>query len=186
MLKDLIKVANRLDSLGHRNEADFLDRLINKLAQEVSSLPISDNILSEELNYVVPVKSQDWNWIMPGSWKLSKENYESSYEQEESLSGIKSGASMAATKIKRLSDELGGDFKASAKRFLELAKESLADYIEFVSNTNDGKRFVEAARRKGGEHLREFTKACDELIDSDRISSKYEVAKDSSSDASPY
>ena len=34
MLKDLIKMAGRLDALGLRKEADFADRLIRKVAQE--------------------------------------------------------------------------------------------------------------------------------------------------------
>lgn len=34
MLKDLVKVANRLDSLGLTKEADFLDNLIYKIAED--------------------------------------------------------------------------------------------------------------------------------------------------------
>ena len=41
MLKDLIKVSNSLDSKGFRKEADELDRIIRKLAQEEP--PTSDN-----------------------------------------------------------------------------------------------------------------------------------------------
>ena len=84
---------------------------------------------------------------------------------------------MAAFKVKKMSEELGGDFKASAKRFLELAGESLTSYMDFVSNTNDGERFVEAARVKGGEHLREFTKACDHLIAADKAREEGEMAR---------
>lgn len=174
MLGDLVKVANKLDEVGLTKEADFLDSLITKLASEV---PVSDDLLKEELNYVVPVWSSDWHWIIPTSWQLSKEHYGSTYEQEASLKGIEDGVGMAAFKVKKMSEELVADFRASAKRFLELAEESLGDYIDFVSKTNDGERLVEAARLKGGEHLREFKKACDHLIAADKAREEAEMAR---------
>lgn len=174
ILSDLSKVATKLDEVGLTKEADFLDSLITKLASEV---PVSDDLLKEELNYVVPVWSSDWNWIIPTSWKLSKEHYGSTYEQEASLKGIEDGVGMAAFKVKKMSEELGADFNASAKRFLELAGESLTSYIDSVSKARDGERLVEAARVKGGEHLREFTKACDYLIAADKAREESEMAR---------
>lgn len=38
MLKDLIKIANKLDSLGLTKEADFLDNIIKKIALEENIL----------------------------------------------------------------------------------------------------------------------------------------------------
>jgi hypothetical protein len=174
MLSDLSKVANKLDEVGLTKEADFLDSIITKLASEV---PVSDNLLKEELNYVVPVWSPEWNWIIPTSWRLSKEHYSSISEQEESHKGIEDGVGMAAFNVKKMSEKLGGDFNASAKRFLELAGESLTGYIDSVSKARDGERLVEAARVKGGEHLREFTKACDHLIAADKAREEGEAAR---------
>lgn len=37
MLKDLVKVANKLDSIGLTKEADYLDEVITKLAQSVAN-----------------------------------------------------------------------------------------------------------------------------------------------------
>ena len=53
MLKKLVKIANRLDVLGLRKEADELDRIINKYSKEwwetgVLPLGLSENLFASE------------------------------------------------------------------------------------------------------------------------------------------
>jgi hypothetical protein len=54
MLKDLIKVANKLDSLGLSKEADLLDSLINKIASDNLEIEPEEmgSSLPKELDYV--------------------------------------------------------------------------------------------------------------------------------------
>jgi hypothetical protein len=174
MLKELIKVANRLDSIGLSKEADLLDAIIVKMAAN----SLGDEVLKGELNYLVPVKSADWGWIIPTSWRLSKEHYSSISEKESSLDGIARSAGMAAFKIKKMCKESGADFMASSDRFVKLARESLRDYLRFASEGNDGQRFVAAGERKGGEHISEFKKSCEALMEGDRIEGEEEISRE--------
>jgi hypothetical protein len=50
MIKDLVKIANKLDSLGLKKEADFLDSLIKKMAGNSSH-----RINVEELSTEAPI-----------------------------------------------------------------------------------------------------------------------------------
>lgn len=52
MLKDLIKVANKLDQVGLTKEADYLDELITKLAQEEANPATHDNYYRQVLEGV--------------------------------------------------------------------------------------------------------------------------------------
>lgn len=51
MIKDLVKVATKLDSLGLKREADYIDSLIRKIAGEGSGDPAYD--------YAMTLKSDD-------------------------------------------------------------------------------------------------------------------------------
>ena len=185
MIKDLIKIANRLDALGLTMEADLLDSLIVKIAEDVAT-PLSDIFLKEELNYLVPVKSREWSWIMPYTWKYSKSSYLSEDEHLQSLEGIGSGTGMAAFKIKKDCEKFGASFEASCKRFLELAEESLNGYLEYVS---DKPSYVEAGRRKWGDHVVAFKRECESLMSEDEARREAEAVRDraaSLEEVSPY
>jgi hypothetical protein len=185
MLKDLIKVANKLDALGLTVEADLLDDLIIKMAEDFAS-PISDSFLKEELNYIVPVKSKEWSWVMPHTWKYSKGFYDSESEHNQSLEAIGSGAGMAAFKIKKECEEFGASFDASCKRFLQLAEESLNEYLEYAS---DKPSYVEAGRRKWADHVVAFKRECESLISQDKIrqeGDRKREAKDLLEEVVPY
>ena len=185
MLKDLIKIANKLDALGFTREADLLDSLIIKMAEDFTA-PLSDNVLKDELNYIVPVKSKEWSWVMPYTWKYSKGFYDSEDEHDHSLERIGSGAGMAAFKIKKDCEEFGASFDASCKRFLELTEESLNGYLEYAS---DKPSYVEAGRRKWGDHVAAFKRECESLISQDKIRQEGDAkreAEDLLEEVSPY
>jgi len=42
MIKELIKLSNHLDSKGHRKEADYLDAVINKIADGTDPTDVAD------------------------------------------------------------------------------------------------------------------------------------------------
>jgi hypothetical protein len=48
MIKELVRLANHLDSKGHRKEADDLDRII-KMAEEGATAELTDALISSEL-----------------------------------------------------------------------------------------------------------------------------------------
>lgn len=161
MLKELAKVANKLDHLGLTKEADFIDGIISKFAEEESAgNPLSDALLDEQLNYIVPVKVDTWSWVTPTSWR-----YREGEETESNVEGIMTSARMAAFLIKKDCEERGASLQASKERFLELARESLAGYLQHVS---DKEAYVRAAEAKAGRHMAEFKKACDSLVAEDK------------------
>ena len=54
MIKNLVKVANRLDSLGLTKEADTLDAIIRKLSAEADPTRLVDTSMRETLSSDTP------------------------------------------------------------------------------------------------------------------------------------
>lgn len=73
MLKDLVKIANKLDSLGLTKEADLADRILQKLARESNQIYllfaqyILNSLKNYQENYTV---TQDYNY---GGYSLIKD-----------------------------------------------------------------------------------------------------------------
>jgi hypothetical protein len=167
MLKKLAKIANRLDSMGLTKEADTIDGLIKRFAQDMSSL--SDQVLEEELNYIVPVRMDDWNWVIPLCWSGLSSNNNSPEGMRKAHNDVDTAAGMAASIIKRRCDKVGCDFKSSCDRFIELGKSSLEDYIEHVS---DKQAYVDSANMKWTKCVRAFKKACEDMMMDDVLNSE--------------
>lgn len=167
MIRELIKIANRLDNMGLNREADAIDGLIKRFAQDMSSL--SDQALEEELNYIVPVRMDDWNWVIPVCWSGLSSNNNSPEGMRKAHNDVDTAAGMAASIIKRRCDEVGCDFKSSCDKFIELGKSSLDDYIEHVS---DKQSYVDSANMKWTKCVRAFKKACEDIMMDDVLNSE--------------
>jgi hypothetical protein len=74
MLKDLVKVANRLDSLGLSKEADFLDSIIRKIAAMNTGTPPYMNAGTGDFELEM---GEDGNWDYPVNKTIIPSNYES-------------------------------------------------------------------------------------------------------------
>ncbi len=73
MLKDLVKVANRLDSLGFSKEADFLDSIIRKIAAMNTGTPPYMNAGTGDFELEM---GEDGNWDYPVNKTIIPANYE--------------------------------------------------------------------------------------------------------------
>ena len=78
MIKDLVKLANNLDSKGLKAEADFLDAIIKKIAQDHRAVKVNYQVRKDDNMYDI------WKaHTAPGTTKTLEDNL--------ALNGMKEG-----------------------------------------------------------------------------------------------